>query len=51
MTSQEKRAKAFKDWQLDLEERLARYLFDSPDYRIETTSADADRKPTEGKHV
>ncbi len=35
MTSQEKRRKDFDDWKLDLEERLARYLFESPDYRLE----------------
>jgi hypothetical protein len=50
MTSQEKRRKDFEDWQLDLEARLAWYLFEEPDFKLNPASS-PDQKPPEDKNV
>lgn len=47
MTSQEKRRKEFEDWKLDLEARLAWYLFEEPDFKLDPAAVPADQKQAE----
>ena len=51
MTSPEKRRKDFEVWKLDLEERLAWYLFSEPDFQLNQAGIPADQKLLEEKNV
>ena len=43
MTSQEKRHNDFEDWKLDLEARLALYLFQEEDFKLNLTPAPGEK--------